>query len=234
MLDHLLSKAMTPWSARRRVHRRVRWAADPARPAPPFTQSERGDLRRNPVASFWRILTSRQRIAKRSITAPFARALSWKGECGRLRQSKKGGPSIGKLFVLTDPEAHFLQETADFEELCRLHLEPGPYLVQAKGLLSGPGALAALRLDVQSVFGSVVASQESLFVAHASQTFLLIAAASIPFEGGAGSTGTPVPPGPAASLSVRPTGPSLTPGHHVAISDITITALAVDEIVAAA
>jgi hypothetical protein len=138
-----------------------------------------------------------------------------------------------KLFVLTDPEAHFLQEAANFVELCRLPLEPGPYLVQAKGAVTGPGALAALRLDVLSFFGSVVTSHESLFVAHASQTFVLVVATSVPFEGGGGSEGTPAPPGPSATLSVRASGPALTPGHHVSISDITITALAVDEIVTA-
>jgi hypothetical protein len=137
-----------------------------------------------------------------------------------------------KLFAFTDPDNHFLGATDDFVEVSRLHLVPGSYLVQAKGLVSGPGALAALKLEVTGFFGEVVASQQSLYVASSSQTFILAVAANVPFEGGAGSEGTPVPPGAAAILAVRPSGPSLaTPGHSVGIVDITITALSVDEIV---
>jgi hypothetical protein len=60
--------------------------------------------------------------------------------------------------------------------------------MQAKGIAAGfAGSFMTLKLDVRSFFGSVVASQESSFI-NLRHQFVLTLAASIPAEGGGGSS----------------------------------------------
>jgi hypothetical protein len=142
-----------------------------------------------------------------------------------------------KLFIHVEPEAHFVAEPPDFVELCRLPLEGGPsqsYLVLAKGLV-GPevGVNMRLKLDVFGFFGELLTSQQSDYI-NDHQQFMLMAAATLPAEGGGVSPGTPPPPGASANLSVRtfwPTPPG--PGHSVYATDMILMALSVDEVVAA-
>jgi hypothetical protein len=140
-----------------------------------------------------------------------------------------------KLFIRVEPEARFVAATDGFEELSRLPLDVGKqYLVQASGVLGvQAGVTMRMRLDVRSFFGSVLASQEIDYINN-HQQFMVVTAANVPAEGGAGSEGAPVPPGASANLSVRtfwPTPPS--PGQSVYATEMTIVALTVDEIVAA-
>ena len=138
-----------------------------------------------------------------------------------------------KLYYHVEPENHFLAPTDDFVELCRLPLEGGrPYLAQARGLAGlFAGASVRLKLDLCGFFGEVIDSQDSDYI-NDHQQFVLTAAATLPAEGGAGSAGTPTPPGASANLSVRvfdfPPNPV---SNSVGLVDIVLTALEVDEIV---
>jgi hypothetical protein len=140
-----------------------------------------------------------------------------------------------KLFIRVEPEARFVGATDGFKELSRLPLDVGKhYLVQASGVLGLTGGVRmTMRLDVRSFFGSVLASEEIDYINN-HQQFLVVTAANVPAEGGAGTPGTPVPPGASANLSVRTSWPSPpSTGQHVSAGDMTIVALTVDEIVAA-
>ena len=88
-----------------------------------------------------------------------------------------------------------------------------------------------MRLEVRRFGGSVLASQEADYI-NTHQQFVLVVAASIPSEGGAGS-GPPLPE-PSANLLmdsfwIQP--PSV--GESVYATEVTITAQPVDEIVSA-
>jgi hypothetical protein len=137
-----------------------------------------------------------------------------------------------KLFIRVEPEAHFIGATPEFVEISRLPLEVGQsYLVQASGLLGlQAGVMMRMRLEVRSFFGSVLAAQEADYI-NTHQQFVLVAAASIPAEGGGGSAGATVPPGASANLLmdsfwIQP--PSV--GQSVYATEVTITAHAVDQI----
>jgi hypothetical protein len=137
-----------------------------------------------------------------------------------------------KLFIRVEPEARFVGATDGFKELSRLPLDVGKhYLVQASGVLGlAAGVTMTMRLDVRSFFGSVLASREINYINNRQQ-FLVVTAANVPAEGGAG---TLVPPGASANLSVRTSWPSPpSPGQSVSAGNMTIVALTVDEIVAA-
>jgi len=140
----------------------------------------------------------------------------------------------GKLFIHVEPENHFVGPTDDFQEVCRLPLEGGrPYLAQARGLAGlFAGVTARLKLDVCGFFGEVISSQQSDYI-NDHQQFVLTAAATLPAEGGAGSAGTPTPPGASANLLARVFFPPHPSGNSVGLVDIVLTALEVDEIVTA-
>jgi hypothetical protein len=140
-----------------------------------------------------------------------------------------------KLFYHVEQENFFSAPTDDFVEVSRLPLEGGqPYLAQAKGIaLLFAGASVRLKLELRGFFGEVIHSQESDYI-NGDQQFVLTAAATLPAEGGAGSEGTPIPPGASANLLIRVFDfPPHPISNLIGIADIVLTALEVDEIVTA-
>jgi hypothetical protein len=99
-----------------------------------------------------------------------------------------------------------LRDEVEKRELCRVTLIAGTkYLVQAQGLIRGPGpeVVATLMLTVFEYGGNFLDERAvQLRVDSQPQTFSLMLAAEIEPAGGAGSVGAPEPPKPSATLSI--------------------------------
>jgi hypothetical protein len=141
-----------------------------------------------------------------------------------------------KLFIRFELEEQHIAAPPDFVLLSQLPIaETGQsYLVQAKGLVSlNQDVQITLKLDVVGFFGELLTSQQSTYIEESSGyvQFMLMAAATLPAEGGGSAPGAPRAPGASANLSAKPYWAGL-PGD-VSVSDIILIALGVDEIVAA-
>jgi hypothetical protein len=153
----------------------------------------------------------------------------------------------GKLFYRSDRDLHVVREM-DFQELSKLPIEPGPNLVIAKGTVGAIDVLfevkIGLRLEVHGMFAGLIDFDEtSFFTAPASlagggvlaekctpdtNSFMLVVAANLPFEGGAGS-GPPPPPHRAVPLARKE---SFGDGLGV-VTNVKITSFPFDEIIVA-
>ena len=144
----------------------------------------------------------------------------------------------GKLFYLEDRRSpHYIFEL-EWQEICLLPLEPGPFLVIAKGTVRGIGADKInvgiyLRLEVHGMVSGLVGFDETEFNNEPLRlpdinSFVLLVAANVPYEGGAGSGQLP-PPHRAVLMARIGTRAPDTAG---ALSNIKIAAYPVDEIVA--
>jgi len=152
----------------------------------------------------------------------------------------------GKLFYLEDRRAHIVTER-DFTELSMLPTEPRPRLVVAKGTVQGVNVEfnvgIRLRLEVHAMFSGLIGFDETEFFTEPANigpgvvlvtsgnpdrnSFMLVVAANMPFEGGAGS-GPPPPPHRAVLLARKETA---SDGAGV-VTNLKITSFPLDEIVA--
>ena len=141
---------------------------------------------------------------------------------------------------------HAVTEGA-FKELSMLPIEPGPQLVVAKGTVRGEmvefNVKIRLRLEVHGMFSGLMGFDETEFFTEPANfgpggvlvasgnpdinSFMLVVAASLPFEGGAGS-GPPPPPHRAVLLARKETA---SDGAGV-VNNVKITSFPLDEIVA--
>ena len=151
----------------------------------------------------------------------------------------------GKLFYLDDRRGHLVRES-DFQELSMLPIEPGPHLVIAKGTVRGVNVQfnvgIGLRLEVHGMFAGLIAFDETEFFTEPANigpggvlvtsgnpdknSFMLVVAANLPFEGGAGS-GPPPPPHRAVLLARKESSDGVG-----VVTNVKITSFPLDEIVA--
>jgi hypothetical protein len=133
-----------------------------------------------------------------------------------------------KAFVFNDPDEQFISST-EFVELSRLPLEPGSYVVLAKGDFGGSLLKMEFRLDVK---GSIDESHADAGTAGTSveggfgfATFMLVVGATIPPKGVGGSGRVPDLNHRATLFARKFSGPG-----HGTVRNVKIVAIPFDEL----
>jgi hypothetical protein len=144
-----------------------------------------------------------------------------------------------KFFALEDRRYHTVT-SLEFQELAELTIDQGPHLVIATGSIEGFNAeynmAGALRLEVHGTFHFNLAATETRFQVPAppvfanQESFALMVATTVPFEGGAGG-GDPPPPPPPRPRAVLSGRKASSGTGAFGVSDVRIVAVPFAELV---